>query len=455
MPIDYSKWNNLELSDDSDVEVHPNIERGTFIRLRQQKIRQDRENRKQELVALESEIPMNKELIAQIEKMKLEIQDESEDAFKARLTGWAQDFSSRAKTVKEIQDAIREGTQMKELTMEEMIDGLIYRVQEELLAKSKIVGNPETLRTNVIEILSNHIQKLLDREPVAQTRIEEIKKEMRLHLSVDDVSHEGFTKTIITKDNKDKKTIKTKTKTVELLNPGYEKNESKESEQVTEVVEEINENDDEENLELSKESKEFAMIKTMNKTTEYIKNNPNIISSKNSDQILAHAFELQLEDKPELAKQFVRQSLVITYIMQMGTNGVNVFFNKISKDGSPGSIMFYSDVDKRYNHIVERCKVISQEQSSNTESIQLQTDDPNSNIKIYVPDESNPEESDKLEIFKQLPPDFQAALKTGTLQALNESLAKVTGKEAEDILEICGKGGFLVVDEEIIVEKED
>ncbi|KAJ2607216.1 hsp90 co-chaperone Cdc37, partial [Coemansia sp. RSA 1694] len=63
MPIDYSKWDNLELSDDSDVEAHPNIEKGTFVRLRQRKIREDRENRRIRHERIDATIAMNQRLI--------------------------------------------------------------------------------------------------------------------------------------------------------------------------------------------------------------------------------------------------------------------------------------------------------------------------------------------------------------------------------------------------------
>ena len=38
MPIDYSKWDKIEISDDSDVEVHPNVDKQSFIRWKQRDI---------------------------------------------------------------------------------------------------------------------------------------------------------------------------------------------------------------------------------------------------------------------------------------------------------------------------------------------------------------------------------------------------------------------------------
>ncbi|OMJ07983.1 Hsp90 co-chaperone Cdc37 [Smittium culicis] len=461
MPIDYSKWNNLELSDDSDVEVHPNIERGTFIRLRQQKIRQDRDSRKQQLVALEAEIPMNKKLITRINELRAQIDKDTTLEFGKRLLEWSQKTKEQENFINDFQQAIKDGREFRQLTLDEMLDGLIYRVQQEIVELKRDNKQSSDIKADVLKIIDKHVTNLKNREPEALKKIEEIKKEMRLHLSVDDVSKEGFSKSIITKDVDGKKIQKTKTKTIEVLNPGVtmkdiSKENIKESEQELKEDEILVNDDDVDSLDMDPDSKEFGKIQSLEKTREYIINNVSIMSRKKSDQIMAHAFELQMEGKEELAKLHVRQSLVINYVMQMGPNGMPAFFNKITIPNSPGNAMFFNDVEKQYKHISERCKILIKEQqeSAETESIQLQTDDPNNVIRIYVPSESNPEDADKLAIFKQLPTHFQDALKAGTLDAVNESLAKVTGPEAEDILAKCGSGGFLIVDEEIIVENE-
>jgi len=35
MPVDYSKWDKLEISDDEDIECHPNIDKASMIRWHQ------------------------------------------------------------------------------------------------------------------------------------------------------------------------------------------------------------------------------------------------------------------------------------------------------------------------------------------------------------------------------------------------------------------------------------
>ncbi|PVU95460.1 hypothetical protein BB561_001816 [Smittium simulii] len=463
MPIDYSKWNSLELSDDSDVEVHPNIEKGTFIRLRQQKIRQDREARARTIDSLETEIDMNKDLVKRIDALTAEIVQENIESFAKRMLEWSSKAKKQQEVINQVQESIKAGEEIKELSREELIDTLIFRVQEELAATNITSSSPNEIKNKVVEILKSHVEKLKNREPEALSKIEGIKKEQRLHVSVEELSKEGFNKTIINKTKPGSSENKKIVRTSEVLNPEYKNNlefslSPEKATSGSKALEEFDQEDENEaeTLDLDSDSRKFAMIRSLDQTKDYILQNLSIISSAKSDQILAHAFELEMEGETDLAKQFVRQSLIITYILQMGSSGVGMFFSKISLEGSAGNVMFYTDVDKRYKHIVERCKVLKKEREDNKlESIQLQTDGNSDYVKIYVPDRSNPEEADRVAIFDQLPKDFQDALKVGTLDALNGCLANVTGKRAEEILEMCGKGGFLVVDEEILVENEE
>ena len=70
--IDYSKWDHIELSDDEDIEVHPNIDKASFIRWRQQDIRRKREERRERIQQLTRQPAINKELDV---RMKLLTED--------------------------------------------------------------------------------------------------------------------------------------------------------------------------------------------------------------------------------------------------------------------------------------------------------------------------------------------------------------------------------------------
>lgn len=79
MPLDYSKWDNIELSDDEDIEVHPNVDKKSFIKWKQMQVQEERTQRRNRITQLKSEI--EKLLKAeskdekQIEKLKKELED--------------------------------------------------------------------------------------------------------------------------------------------------------------------------------------------------------------------------------------------------------------------------------------------------------------------------------------------------------------------------------------------
>ncbi|RMJ25356.1 hsp90 co-chaperone Cdc37, partial [Aspergillus sp. HF37] len=67
MVLDYSKWDALELSDDSDIEVHPNVDKRSFIRAKQSQIHQERVQRRHDIQTLKYERVINDGLLSRID----------------------------------------------------------------------------------------------------------------------------------------------------------------------------------------------------------------------------------------------------------------------------------------------------------------------------------------------------------------------------------------------------
>src|SRR3954470_3402861 len=74
MVIDYSKWDNLEISDDSDVEVHPNVDKKSFIKWKQRDIHEKREQRAYDKENMKNEQIMNDRLLLRIESLLAALQ---------------------------------------------------------------------------------------------------------------------------------------------------------------------------------------------------------------------------------------------------------------------------------------------------------------------------------------------------------------------------------------------
>ncbi|KAJ2664305.1 hsp90 co-chaperone Cdc37 [Coemansia sp. RSA 1200] len=468
MPLDYSKWDNLELSDDSDVEIHPNIERGTFLRLRQRKIREERENRRVRKERNEALISMNKDLIERVTGLRDRVAGADEETM-AQIAGeWEKDVQI-AREYKEKRDAAvaKDGQEgLAQPSDEEMMAALKARISDDLLKDAATLASAEEKRSAYVAQLNSHIDKLTANLRDAEKDLVDVDREMAQHINPESITHEGFNRSIVSNVGATKKPVAKETQTVttdEILNPGSAGNfEAKSSSAVSGAADTNDDIDENGDLRLDADAKRFASIGSMSESRDFILKNLSVVSGAKSDQILGHAFTLELAGNKKLSKQYVRQSLILTYILQMGSSGVNAFFGRIGPKGKPQE-MFEADVNSRYKHIEERCKVIRSEggdQDSDepeVESIQLQCDDPNAPIRISVPDESSDsqEEKARIELFHQLPESFRNALKEGTIEAINKVLAVTPGSEAERILAVCGEGGFLGIDGEVIVDPNE
>ena len=82
MPLDYSKWDNLELSDDSDIEVHPNVDKRSMIKWKQEAIHRERAERKAKIDYLTQFVPQQENVLKKVQELTSMLKD-NEDA----LTG--------------------------------------------------------------------------------------------------------------------------------------------------------------------------------------------------------------------------------------------------------------------------------------------------------------------------------------------------------------------------------
>lgn len=75
MPLDYSKWDNLELSDDSDIEVHPNVDKRSMIKWKQESIHRERAERKAKIEYLTNFIPQQHNVLKKVRELSSMLKD--------------------------------------------------------------------------------------------------------------------------------------------------------------------------------------------------------------------------------------------------------------------------------------------------------------------------------------------------------------------------------------------
>ncbi|KAH9030667.1 Cdc37 N terminal kinase binding-domain-containing protein [Lactarius pseudohatsudake] len=66
MPLNYSKWDQLEVSDDSDIEGHPNVDKISLIRDCQRDVHEKRGARNHRIEQLRAKVACNDVLPARL-----------------------------------------------------------------------------------------------------------------------------------------------------------------------------------------------------------------------------------------------------------------------------------------------------------------------------------------------------------------------------------------------------
>ncbi|KAG2172298.1 hypothetical protein INT43_004840 [Umbelopsis isabellina] len=454
MPVDYSKWDKLELSDDSDIEVHPNVDKRSFIRWKQESIHQEREQRRAKIEFLQNESARHARLLEQLTSLIDSCKNEGTKKV-------VEDITSIRNKIREEGSAdtpIPSPNNPNGSSFDTILGSLLQQIESALKTQSE-----EDVKTNLVERMEESRKKIKKQQDDMLAELAKEQKEESKKITSDNMFHESYNKTMINKSPapskpeskpKEKKT----TKVIETLNPTSVKAEASTSlSSAAPQGEDAAEDDDEEeeaDITVSPLAKEFAKLSGFEQCFRFVGKHPEIVSEVYSDQLLAEAFTEQLEGNEKYARNCVSQSLILQYCGQLGKDGVNLFFARMSPNApnpQPRKL-FEEDVNKTYNRIKTRCAEIRAEKEQQVETIQLQQMQEGSKLTVRVPNTENEDEKQAAEIYNSLPPKFRTALETGELDEINKVLADMKVEDAELVVKVASDYGFLDVEGEVLEE---
>ncbi|GAB1320279.1 hsp90 co-chaperone Cdc37 [Madurella fahalii] len=460
MPVDYSKWDALELSDDSDIEVHPNVDKRSFIRAKQHQIHLERQQRKNQIETLKYERIINDALIKRISALLASLKSHASDA-QTRNPGevafQAVMESAVSLDPKDDQPPPRPaGVHNAEEplpTYTKMMATLLDQVNKAL--DEKKIEQDKRYDGMVAEI-EDHLKKVTDLQGELLKKLAELEKEESRKITSESI-HTGFDSSHVNKSKPSSSGSGAKESTVELLNPNF----SAASSSPASASEAANGHDDEE-IVASPLAKQFAQIKSSEyrDLLAFLSQHPEILSEKETDGLLALAFDAQLENRPDYARNCVHQATILQYCRALGRDGVALFFKRITTPGHQAQDIFFKDVQDTYMKIKTRAKEIAQQRAKDAaegkaegvEQIQLHAVEPGTVINIKIPPENSDDPAEKAgrEIFESFKPEMKRALETGSLDEVNKVLGEMKVDEAEDLVGKLGEAGILSVEEEII-----
>ncbi|KAK1144238.1 hsp90 co-chaperone Cdc37 [Aspergillus melleus] len=449
MVLDYSKWDALELSDDSDIEVHPNVDKRSFIQAKQNQIHQQRVHRRYEIETLKYERIINDGLLSRINKL-LAILRENEGSNTPEEFVFQVLMESAANPAEDMPPEAPEGvhTQVKEQPKySQMMSSLVDQVKQEI----GDVSTEEKTKA-YIKGVQGHKDKVQGLQKELLEKLAQLEKEESSKIT-SDMLHTGFDTSHIAKVEADKGKA-AQSESVELLNPGAGSQASSQKPGADDDEEE-----DPENMKASDLAKRFAKISRSDYRAlqQFIGENPQIVAEKETDGLLVEAFNSQMAGKDDYARQCVHQGLLLQYCRSLGRDGISLFFKRITTKDHQASTLFQKDVTETYHRIKTRAAELAKDSSASNdpagvEQIQLHAVDPNTKITINIPaaDSTEQIEIEARKVFESFSQDLQKALASESLDEVNKVLGKMSVPEAEDIIEKLGDSGMLSLEEGIV-----
>lgn len=481
MPVDYSKWDALELSDDSDIEVHPNVDKRSFIRAKQNQIHQQRFDRKREIDTLKYERIINDGLLERINALLDALKKHQADAGKTdpdQLVFQAL-IESAGDPSKDDPPKPPEGvyTQQKEPQprYSKMMGSLVDQVKKEVDEKKS-----SDRYKDYIDGVYGHLTKVQSLQQELLKKLAQLEQEEKAKITSEGI-RDGFNTSHVSKNTSKSPPASKSTSKAELLNKpssaaatglssthrsslqpddgAVSSGAEADVEDHSLIAEHEGDEEDTSSMKLTPDGKRFAKIPLHDYRSllQFISQNPDIVSESTQDALLVEAFNAQMKGKDAYAHTCVHHGLLLQYCRQLGRDGVAMFFKRITTKGHQAQEVFNKDVADTYHRIKSRAAELVKEDAEGdnpqgVEQIQLHAVEPGTEIHINIP---QPNSEDEIEIearkvFEAFPPGFQRALETGSLDKVNEVLGKMSVEEAEDVVEKLSNAGMLSMQEGVI-----
>ena len=340
MVLDYSKWDALELSDDSDIEEHPNVDKRSFIRAKQNKIHQERIERRNHIETLKYERVINDGLLRRIDTLLAELRNHEANAKDPNAFIYQALISSAGDPDEDDLPKPPAGvhTLEEQPRYSEMMGHLVDQVKKEV-DQSKT----DNWHKGYIKGIEGHKKKVAGLQKDLIQKLNELEKEEGRKITSDSI-HTGFNASFVSKE-KEKEEEKSKTapkktaETVEVLNPGslrkdaLRRQESAQSSGADADIEEEADGlagEDDEHFELSALGKQFLKIKSgdYRACLQFISEHRDIVTEKEENGLLGEAFNAQMDGKADYAKQCVHQATLLQFCRTLGKDGVGLFFKR-------------------------------------------------------------------------------------------------------------------------------
>ncbi|GAA5910412.1 hypothetical protein JCM8208_004469 [Rhodotorula glutinis] len=482
--LNYNKWDNLQLSDDSDIEVHPNVDKKSMIRWKQRDIHEKREQRKLKLKQFETEVPMNASLISRMDSLIASTQADGAQFVSNEVQRLKAALPYQYETKK-----FAEGEQPSE---DHMIVSLLSQVINEAHKKEQQAGSKgdEGRDARLVAELEWHKKRLLDRQDEIEKEKVEIANEQKKWITSDDMHLGWDSKTMVSNaptaqpvsappaaSSSKSRQIKTETVVETLNSPGVQA--------AARAEDSGNSSDDADVPALTDSALAFSKLAPLDwdRVKQAISSDPALLTEETGDALMVEAFTQAMKgtkSSEARARNCIEKALIGQYCRSLGRDGTALFFQRMVNANHQALRIFLDDVHKTTHRIVDRAKVVAAERASKAasgeegvEQIQLVASSPDVTISFEVPDGPPPETleitgegADELDpvlvreflqkrwdIFESFPKNLKAALAEKSLDKVNKVLGRMSVEAAEEVVEQLQEAGILSFEQPGVIDK--
>lgn len=207
MPIDYSKWDAIELSDDEDFECHPNVDKKSMVRWKQAQIHKERQEREDQRDLLKMEYESTKKYLAYIPD-KISTLNELPAP---QIPLFLEDLAKEVDTT--ITDPLRQASLSKMQKWPANWDAPVWgevlrshvpwneeitKIANATVEYLKTEATSENVAQFAADLFKESSKRFQDRQQVIKKQVEDFEKEMNRKLTMDHLVT-GFDKTFVNK----------------------------------------------------------------------------------------------------------------------------------------------------------------------------------------------------------------------------------------------------------------
>jgi len=419
-PFDYSKWDNIELSDDED-DVHPNIERESWFRMKHRARVEREEKEEEDKVKINKEMATTQYRIKEIEQLlkKISSNDDDSDDELEDVEG----LEAELKELKDLNASREKKLDDYEKNKKWNIDNMCHVVEE------RTIVNPKSAETK----FSNKGYALPDDEDEKDVKKTGLDKEMP-KLQLDETTKKA--------ESPSKKESTTK-------KPAAEPKKASAAKPTASPIP-IDEND----IILSYPQfvekhadtlEKWMTIRDFDKCQEFLIQHGNILLQENaSNYLLLASLEDEMNGLRDKMRLTARQSQILSNIAELAKslkrhpgNVIMPFFQRMKQrefyEGfMQGTEAFIQKIIQRA--VVKRKEYDAEEAARQPEEVDLAS--------VPLEERLGPGGLDPVEVFESLPRSLQEAFESRDVEQLKKALLGMEASEAERHMKRCVGAGL-------------